>query len=163
MSIIAMRVPLLALATTAGTIAAVSIMLSHPEALIDHSITSALAQVTPARHPQPTPHTTSGEAQLLQPSSTGAGLEGPFGLARSLAVGDRITISGRDGERRTLEVAELRSLANANRPATDGTGANFVLVTCNVLGAEPGAVVRFVIEDNDSGPPHLPATLHRAL
>jgi hypothetical protein len=84
-------------------------------------------------------------------------------LARSLAVGDRITISGKGGERRTLEVADVRPLVEPNRPAASGPGPNLLLVTCTVLGGEPGAVVRFVIEDSGAVPANLPVTLHRAL
>ena len=163
MSSMAKHIPLLALAATAGSIAAVYVTLSRPEALIHRSIHSALSQVAPATRKQAAAPAQLTEQQLLRPSSTGTAAEGPLALARSLTVGDRITITGKDGERRTLEVADVRPLVEAGRAAADGTGANFVLVTCNVLGAGPGAVVRFVIEDTPSAPAALPATLHRAL
>jgi hypothetical protein len=162
MSSTATRIPLLALAATAGSIAAVSVTLSRPEALIDLSLHSALSRVVPVGEARTASGGQSAEVELLRPSSTGGTADDVSGFARSLAVGDRITITGKGGERRTLEVADVRPLVEPNRPAS-APGPNLLLVTCAVLGGEPGAIVRFVIEDSGAVPANLPVTLHRAL
>lgn len=158
-----MRIPLLALAATIGSLAALSAVLSRPEALIDRSIAAALARKAPLGQARHAAVTAPDDDGLLRLSSAGEALEGPFGLSRSLAVGDRITIAGRDGERRTLEVAEVQAFAGPSQPAASGAQAALMLVTCKVLGGEPGAVVRFVIEDAGSGPVRPPENQHRAL
>lgn len=162
MSPTAIRIPLLALAATAGSIAAVSVTLSRPEALIDRSLHSALRGVAPAGEARTAARVQSSEVELLRRSSTDAG-DDPPGFGQSLAVGDRITITGKGGERRTLEVADVRPLVEPNRPAASGSGPDLLLVTCTVLGGGPGAVVRFVIEDSGAAPAKLPVMLDRAL
>ena len=164
MSSLKARIPLLALAATAGSIAAVSLALSRPEALIDRSLNAALSRVAPAGTGARTAAMRSDEVEagLLKLSSTGATAGVPADIGQTLAVGDRITIAAKDGARRTLEVAEVRPLADTAHTGADGA-RGLLLVTCNVLGGEPGQVVRFVIEDAGDHAPALPATQHRAL
>ncbi|HXF54629.1 MAG TPA: hypothetical protein VNK52_10955 [Hyphomicrobiaceae bacterium] len=160
MTFAAVRTPLLALAAAAGSIAAVTVTLSRPEALIDQSLRAALRPNAPAgqvRFASPAP-----EVELLQPSSVRE-QGGQSRVAQSLAVGSRITITAADGERHTLEVADVRALIDPNRPASAAPGPNLLLVTCKVLGGEAGAMVRFVIEDSGAVPAAFPATVHRAL
>jgi hypothetical protein len=157
MNLLGARMPLLALAATAGVLATSWSILSRSDELIGRSYADALAerpQVARAGTPAGTGPQT--ELDLLQLSSAPA--EQPFGLSRPVARGDRITITGRDGQARSLEVTEVRSL-----PAGTATGAsNVLLVTCKVAGSEPAAVVRFVVES--AAPDAEPTPLvHRAL
>ena len=98
---------------------------------------------------------------------TRAEVESPTPFAKPLAVGDRITIAGREGRERQLEVVDLKALGGHQaRPgqlevadfkavgghqtrATPAINPRLVLVTCRVIGetaerAEPP--VRFIIE-----------------
>jgi len=76
-------------------------------------------------------------------------VESPAPFAKQLAVGDRISIAGRDGRERQLEVVDLKAIGgNAVRPLRAG-GMRLLLVTCRVTGEVPDradAPVRFVIE-----------------
>ena len=81
---------------------------------------------------------------------TRAEVESPTPLAKPLAVGDNITIAGRDGRERKLEVMHLKAIGEPI--AKVGTGAlpvRLLLVTCRVVGAAEGDAstpVRFIIE-----------------
>jgi hypothetical protein len=76
-------------------------------------------------------------------------VESPAPFAKQLAVGDRISIAGRDGRERQLEVVDLKAVGgNAARPLRTG-GMRLLLVTCRVTGEaadRADAPVRFVIE-----------------
>jgi hypothetical protein len=76
-------------------------------------------------------------------------VESPAPFAKQLAVGDRISIAGRDGRERQLEVVDLKAIGgNAVRPLRTG-GMRLLLVTCRVTGEasdRADAPVRFVIE-----------------
>jgi hypothetical protein len=162
MSSLKARIPLLALAATAGSIAAVSFALSRPEALIDRSLNAALSRMGGGSAVTASRPSDGAETGLLRLSSTRAA-DGPAGFGQALAVGDRITIAAKDGARRMLEVAEVRPLAETGAAQAGGADGTLLLVTCNVLGGAPGEVVRFVIEDAGDRAPALPATQHRAL
>jgi hypothetical protein len=75
-------------------------------------------------------------------------VESPAPFAKQLAVGDRITIAGRDGRERQLEVTDLKSVGgNAGRRLR--SGMHLLLVTCRVKSeaADPADMpVRFIIE-----------------
>jgi hypothetical protein len=75
-------------------------------------------------------------------------VESPAPFAKPLALGDRITISGRDGRDRQLEVADLKPLGEVHSRVSTGLGqARLLLVTCRVIGAkQDDAPVRFIIE-----------------
>jgi len=73
-------------------------------------------------------------------------VESPSPFAKPLAVGDRITIAGRDGHERRLEVTDLKAIGDN---AVRGTQLRLMLVTCRVADADAdsdGAMVRFIIE-----------------
>jgi len=76
-------------------------------------------------------------------------VESPTPFAKQLAVGDRISIAGRDGRERQLEVVDLKAIGgNAARPLRTG-GMRLLLVTCRVTSEavdRGDAPVRFVIE-----------------
>jgi hypothetical protein len=81
---------------------------------------------------------------------TRAEVESPFPFAKPLAVGDRITITGRDGHERRLEVMDLKAIGD--NPAR-GAQLRLMLVTCRV--AETGSeetTVRFIIEAEPPAP-----------
>src|SRR5689334_20114822 len=65
---------------------------------------------------------------------TRAEVESPAPFAKALAVGDRITIAGREGRERQLEVVDLKAVGgNAARTLRTG-GMRLLLVTCRVTG-----------------------------
>jgi hypothetical protein len=77
---------------------------------------------------------------------TRAEVESPAPFAKPLAVGDRITIAGRDGRERQLEVVDLKAVGgNAARLLRTGA-MRLLLVTCRVNGEGADAPVRFIIE-----------------
>ena len=81
---------------------------------------------------------------------TRAEVENPIPFGKQLSVGDRITIAGRDGRQRILEVVDLRSLGEPLTKAVTGTHPmRLLLVTCRIVdetNREAGAPVRFIIE-----------------
>ena len=91
---------------------------------------------------------------------TRAEVESPAPFAKPLAVGDRITIAGRDGRERQLEVVDLKAVGgNAARALRTG-GMRLLLVTCRVTGEgadRADAPVRFIIEAEPAVPAALPA------
>lgn len=149
--------PLLALAVTAVALGASWSLLSRSDDLIGQSYAKALA--SQAQHVQASRGAPGGgvpEVDLLQLSSAPA--EQPFGLSRPVTRGDRITIAGRDGQLRSLEVTDVRTLGSDEANGHSGV----LLVTCKVAGSDPAATVRFLIE---SAAPEtgLAPYVHRAL
>ena len=94
---------------------------------------------------------------------TRAEVESPLPFAKQLAVGDRITIAGRDGRERTLEVVDVRSLGEPLTKAVAGANPmRLLLITSRVVGAserESDAQVRFIVEGD---PPAAPAVQRTA-
>ena len=90
---------------------------------------------------------------------TRAEVESPAPFAKPLTVGDRITIAGRDGRERQLEVVDLKAVGgNAARALRSGA-MRLLLVTCRVAGEgtdRADAPVRFIIEAEPAAPA-LPA------
>jgi hypothetical protein len=152
MTFLGSRIPLLALTATLCALGAFWSVLSRSDELIGESYAKALS--TETRLVQ-APASAQSEADLLHLSSAPAGL--PFGLTRPVARGDRITISGRDGQARSLEITDVRPLDTR----AGGGASGVLLVTCKVAG-EPETAVRFIIE---SAAPDAALTprLHRAL
>jgi hypothetical protein len=85
---------------------------------------------------------------------TRAEVESPAPFAKPLAVGDRITITGRDGRERRLEVTDLKAVGdNAGR----ATQMRLMLVTCRVTDSASGeSTVRFIVEAEPAAPQALP-------
>ncbi len=90
---------------------------------------------------------------------TRAEVESPSPFAKPLAVGDRITIAGREGRERHLEVTDLKVIGRAHASSQSALPMRLLLVTCRVTG-ETGeradAPVRFIIEAEPEVP-RMPA------
>jgi hypothetical protein len=86
---------------------------------------------------------------------TRAEVESPTPFAKPLAVGDRITIAGRDGRERQLEVVDLKAVGGSAAHAGRSGAMRLLLVTCRVTGEaaeRPDAPVRFIIEAEPAAP-----------
>lgn len=81
---------------------------------------------------------------------TRAEVQSPAPFDKRLAIGDRITIAGRDGRERSLEVADLKAIgASLIKVATGTAPLRLLLVTCRIVDAterESEVLVRFIIE-----------------
>jgi hypothetical protein len=98
---------------------------------------------TAAKQPQRSP--AGDEGYWL----TRAEVESPTPFAKTLAVGDRITIAGRDGRERQLEVVDLKAVGGNPTRGARAEAMRLLLVTCRVTGDDAersDAPVRFVIE-----------------
>jgi len=88
---------------------------------------------------------------------TRAEFQSPAPLDRRLAVGDRFTITGRDGRARNLEVVGLKAMREPLLKIAAGAApVPLLLVICRVVDAsEPGSqeLVRFMIEVEEPKPP----------
>jgi hypothetical protein len=88
---------------------------------------------------------------------TRAEVESPALFAKRLAIGDRITISGRDGRERVLEVIDLKAIGEPlTKVLTGATPMRLLLVTCRIVDGgerEAQAPVRFIIEGEPADPP----------
>jgi hypothetical protein len=90
---------------------------------------------------------------------TRAEVESPAPFAKPLAVGDRITIAGRDGRERQLEVVDLKAIGGKTVRVAGTAHVRLLLVTCRVTGEaaeQADAPVRFIIEA-EPAVPALPA------
>jgi len=90
---------------------------------------------------------------------TRAEVESPAPFAKPLSVGDRITISGREGRERHLEVVDLKVIGRAPGQASSAVAMRLLLVTCRVTGEaseRADAPVRFIIEAEPEAP-RMPA------
>ena len=79
---------------------------------------------------------------------TRAEVESPAPFGKPLVVGDRITIAGRDGQQRQLEVVDLKAIGG-NLVRTGTEHVRLLLVTCRVVGQagdRAEAPVRFIVE-----------------
>ena len=80
---------------------------------------------------------------------TRAEVESPTPFAKPLAVGDRITIAGREGRERQLEVIDLKALGGHQARAPQALHQRLLLVTCRVVSEtaeHPEPPVRFIVE-----------------
>ena len=83
---------------------------------------------------------------------TRAEVESPTPFAKPLAIGDRITIAGRNGRERQLEVVDLKALGGHHTRASQAMHPRLLLVTCRVTGEGTEAPVRFIIEAEPVAP-----------
>lgn len=81
-------------------------------------------------------------------------VESPAPFAKRLAVGDRITISGRDGRQQTLEVVDLKSIGEPlTKVVTGAPPMRLLLVTCRIVDGDGQPPVRFIVEGEPAEPP----------
>jgi hypothetical protein len=156
--------------TALGATAALALLLGwtigagSAEHSLGRSVASAFSDNGGVVSHTATHHSASSfDAEAFRLSSWQGHEPAPAGLRGSIRVGDRITIGGSDGRLQTLEVVESRPFdADVTRVDT-APERRFVLVTARVV-AEPGRVVRFIVE-SEAETPATPAALrsHRAL
>lgn len=90
-------------------------------------------------------------------------VESPAPFDKGLAVGDRISITGRDGRERNLEVVDLRVIGEPIVRTVEGVAPmRLLLVTCHIVNAsgdrDDKTPVRFIIEADTDPAPARPAT-----
>jgi hypothetical protein len=86
---------------------------------------------------------------------TRAEVESPTPFAKPLAIGDRITIAGRDGRERHLEVVDLKAIGGNSTRAAGAAHPRLLLVTCRIAGEGADRVeapVRFIVEAEPAAP-----------
>lgn len=86
---------------------------------------------------------------------TRAEVESPTPFAKPIAVGDRISIAGRDGHERHLEVVDLKAIGGNVARAAGPAHPRLLLVTCRIVGEGAGlaeAPVRFIVEAEPVAP-----------
>ena len=124
----------------------------HSDRLLSRGFGKAFQNAAPALSFDATERT--GQTQGLASGDEGywltrAEVESSSPFAKPFAVGDHITISGRDGHERGLEVMDLKSIGGQLR---------LMLVTCRVTDTGgKGATVRFIIEAGPRLPLQPPA------
>ncbi len=96
-----------------------------------------------------------------------ADVESPAPFDKGLAVGDRITITGRDGRERNLEVVDLRVIGEPLIQTVAGVApVRLLLVTCRIIGGgselETKVPVRFIIEGDSAEAPPPPSAAPKA-
>jgi hypothetical protein len=123
----------------------------HSEVLLTHGFGKALQTSRPALSFGPA----GASAQAAVAGDEGywltrAEVGSATPLARHLAVGDRITISGQDGRERQLQVEDLKAIGGAVRQG----GGRLLLVTCRAVDAEgrDAGPVRFIVEAEPAEP-----------
>jgi hypothetical protein len=132
--------------------AVVGIALSHTDVLLTRGFGKAIADARPALSFVPM-------AQIGQAPRNVAGDEGYWltraeaesqtPLAKTLVLGDRISIAGRNGDQRQFEVVDLKAVGTAPRhTAHVHAPAHLLLVTCRTVGdgGDNAGTVRFIIE-----------------
>jgi hypothetical protein len=87
-------------------------------------------------------------------------------FAKRIAVGDRITISGRDGRERVLVVVYIKPLGDPVTRIASDTSPQRLLVVCRLVGANDGdarAQVEFIVQGHAAEPPAPPSSAPKAL
>lgn len=144
--------PVVALAVAAAFTTGVIRLLSNSEAVMQGSVESALSRLPHQILPATANATDEFDPRSLHLSR----LEdsGALDIIGPVAVGDHISISGRDGIRRVLQVVEMRELdIGTTKTSTEGFhSAGLVLVTSRVVGGRPDQIVRFIIASHATAP-----------
>ena len=150
-----------------AAIAGLAVGLWHTDTLLTRGFGKALEGARPTLSFQPAAG--SGQTQTTGVAGdegywlTRAEVESPTPFAKPLALGDRITISGRDGRARQLEIVDLKAIGTA--PVKVGTNApvqRLLIVTCRTVGeAADQGQVRFIVEADPVEP--APATPAKTL
>lgn len=147
------RIPVIALAVTASALAVFDMAMSQSGAAIGTSITTAVDQRSAAAA---TPDQLAGfDPAHLHLSNLSAGLAGQ---AR-FAVGDRLSLSERDGTVHTYAIVDVGPLA-VKSGEVEGNLARLAIVTAANV-ARPSQTLRFIVELGAA--PLVPVSRPRAL
>jgi hypothetical protein len=146
--------PVAVLLGATGVLASAGWGLTGSDAVVGAGFDRAVMAAGPAVRPAAAPAVAPASDDLFKLSKADGPAGHPFGLGRPVGVGDKITIAGRDGQNRVLEVSEVRPVGAG--PAAD---AAMLLVTCVTRDGGAPATIRFVVE----GTGELRPALHRAL
>jgi hypothetical protein len=150
----------LALLAGGGAAALLTAAAWRADLMVSHGFNKAIggqAVLTPLE-----PQRTAGASGVTQDRDAGYWLtrsevESPALFDRQLAVGDRITIAGRDGRERVLEVVDLKVVGESLVQAVAGAAPmRLLLVTCHIVGGDGDQAakvpVRFIVEGEPSEP-----------
>jgi hypothetical protein len=155
------RVPVLAMTATAGTLCLMTIALSRPEAVLDRSFEAGLAAAAlPGEQLAATPRNLADSPHFWLSKSEPNQALGP---AQPVRLGDRITISSREGEPTVLEVIDIRNVDDDITHAEAAVRPRLLLMSCKALGAGGDRVVRFIVEAGEPEPATLRTQTPRAL
>ena len=150
-------IPLFALAGACATVGVLALTVFRPDAVLDRGVEAALAQSQKdqaASRPTPSPHK---EALADSPHFLLSRLDDelPLGLSKPVHLGDRIEISGRDGQRATLEVVDIREIGSSLTRIESTPGPRLLLVTSREIGTGNPRLVRFIIETDERPSPAI--------
>ena len=136
-----------------AAVAAASVGLWHTDVLLTRGFGKALEGARPTLSFQPV--ATSSQTQTGVAGDEGywltrAEVESPTPFAKPLALGDHITISGRDGRARHLEIVDLKAIGSGSAPGKVGAPVQprLWIVTCRTVGEGQAGQgqVRFIVE-----------------
>ncbi len=145
--------PLFALATACTAVGALAVTMFRPETVLDRSFGKALAETQTASRLQQqaraeTPRLADSPYFRLSRHDD----EVQLGTSKPMAIGDRIEISGADGQMRTLEVYDIRDVDAGLTRIDDTSTKRFQIVSCREIGDTGIGIVRFVIETEQTAP-----------
>jgi hypothetical protein len=131
---------------------AVGIGVAGSERLVQSGFDKALARRAPATAAQPvSPLAQSEEFWLHNGHGRRADVK-PVAWSGELSRGDRLTVSGGNGER-VLEVIDTGRISlDATRLDAGPASAQFIAVTCREVGRPDAALVRLIITDGGALP-----------
>jgi hypothetical protein len=141
-------IPLLAVAIAAVALGA-AFMLARPQALLDRGFDSAFDSL---RRP----------TGALAENSTGIAGSPHFRLSRAstddrssgtptfFQVGQRITLSGGEGQQTAFEIVAVQELEAGFAQVEAGRENRFLLVVCREVGAPETRLLRFIVDSDQS-------------
>jgi hypothetical protein len=153
------RVPVLAMTATVGTLCAMTIALSRPEAVLVQTFGAGLAAKSRAIEQVTATKMADSPYFWLSKSEPNKAL----GLAQPVRLGDRITVSSQSGEHSVLEVIDIRDLDGDVTHADATTTPRLVLVSCKIVGSPGDRLVRFIVEATEPETAALGTPSPRAL
>ena len=144
-------------------VAVVGVALWQTDLLVARGFGKALEGARPTLSFQPTAK--AGQTQTVAGDEgywlTRAEVESPTPFAKPLALGDRITIAGRDGRAHQLEIVDLKAVGTTIPVATGSahTQPRLLIVTCR-LSASPLARARVQFASSSRQTRSTPAPWH---
>jgi hypothetical protein len=128
----------LAVLATLGTLAVAVLAVPTADTIIARGVGEAVERAPVLATPQ---GADTGASLWLSRHETDL----PLGLAGAVAVGDRITLSQRDGASRVLEVREVREISVGVTHTEAAPSPRLLMVTCTVVGDPTGRTVQFIV------------------